>query len=286
MKPEELWTAVDYWNDLQKGDLEVETYICFGDELAEYAAQLEDELSDERYATEQFRRANEGLAASKEKLEVALTLERQRTGRVTSELLKSGDLVEIAGEFVPRSQLEDDVLRNTISLLKNENERLTKYVEYSKDDKECMQNEIDVLKSENEALSELLSPLVDVELDRDTLKSALDVAMSENQRLTKIVEDYEEEIETLKRENEALRAQKSALLGSWKDVLGAIRDVGCRAPGEFLGKAVDYWINLKATVESHGLTGVHEKIALLEAKLAAIECGDCGKTMLECERDE
>ena len=180
---------------------------------------LEAELKEERYATEQFRRANEGLAASKEKLEVALTLERQRTGRVTSELLKSGDLVEIAGEFVPRSQLEDDVLRFTISLLKNENERLTKYVEYSKDDKECMQNEIDVLKSENEALSELLSPLVDVELDRDTLKSALDVAMSENQRLTKHVEDYEEENATLK------------------------------------------------------------------AKLEAIECAGCGKTMLECECD-
>ena len=113
----------------------------------------------------------------------------------------------------------------------------------------------------------------------------LSIAMSENQRLTKYVEDYEEENATLKRENEALRAQKSALLGSWEDVLGAIWDVGCRAPGEFLGKAVDYWINLKATVESHGLTGVHEKIALLEAKLAAIECGDCGKTMLECECD-
>ena len=44
MKPEELWTAVDYWNDLQKGDLEVETYIRVGDELAEYAEQLEAKL--------------------------------------------------------------------------------------------------------------------------------------------------------------------------------------------------------------------------------------------------
>ena len=43
MKPEELWTTVDYWNDLQKGDLEAETYIRVGDELAEYAAQLEEE---------------------------------------------------------------------------------------------------------------------------------------------------------------------------------------------------------------------------------------------------
>ena len=44
MKPEELWTAVDYWNDLQKGDLEVETYIRVGDELADYAEQLEAKL--------------------------------------------------------------------------------------------------------------------------------------------------------------------------------------------------------------------------------------------------
>ena len=44
MKPEEQWTAVDYWNDLQKGDLEVETYIRVGDELAEYAEQLEAKL--------------------------------------------------------------------------------------------------------------------------------------------------------------------------------------------------------------------------------------------------
>ena len=43
MKPEEQWTPTDYWNDLQKGDLEVETYIRVGDELAEYAAQLEEE---------------------------------------------------------------------------------------------------------------------------------------------------------------------------------------------------------------------------------------------------
>ena len=49
---------------------------------------------------------------------------------------------------------------------------------------------LEQLESENEALGELLSPLVDVELERDTFKAALDVAMSENQRLTKIVEDY------------------------------------------------------------------------------------------------
>ena len=45
MKHEELWTAIDYWNDLQKGDLEVETYIRVGDELAEYAALLEAKLT-------------------------------------------------------------------------------------------------------------------------------------------------------------------------------------------------------------------------------------------------
>ena len=48
------------------------------------------------------------------------------------------------------SRLSDDekrVFTDQISLLKNENERLTKYVEYSKGDKECMQNEIDVLQS-------------------------------------------------------------------------------------------------------------------------------------------
>jgi len=48
------------------------------------------------------------------------------------------------------------------------------------------------LRRENAALSELLSPLVDVELERD-------IAMSENQRLTKHVEDYEEENAALRR---------------------------------------------------------------------------------------
>lgn len=47
------------------------------------------------------------------------------------------------------SRLSDDekrYLTDQITMLKNENERLTKYVEYSKGDKECMQNEIDVLR--------------------------------------------------------------------------------------------------------------------------------------------
>jgi len=54
-----------------------------------------------------------------------------------------------------------------------------------------LEGRVALLEAENEALSELLSPLVDVELERD-------VAMSENQRLTKHVEDYEEENATLK----------------------------------------------------------------------------------------
>ena len=45
MKPEEQWTPTDYWNDLQKGDLEVETYVRVGNELAEYAALLEAKLA-------------------------------------------------------------------------------------------------------------------------------------------------------------------------------------------------------------------------------------------------
>ena len=33
-------------------------------------------------------------------------------------------------------------------------------------------------------------------------------------------------------------------------------------------------------------TWLEKQFALLEAKLTAIECGDCGKTMLECECDD
>ena len=51
--------------------------------------------------------------------------------------------------------------------------------------------------------------LLEVDLAKTTraMQAAIDaggMAMSENQRLTKIVEDYEEEIETLKREKEEL----------------------------------------------------------------------------------
>jgi len=85
-----------------------------------------------------------------EELEAAVALAKQRTGRFTSDLLKSGDLVEIAGEFVPRSQLEDDVLRNTISLLKNENERLTKHVEDYKEENAALKGGIEILKGDDD----------------------------------------------------------------------------------------------------------------------------------------
>ena len=62
----------------------------------------------------------------------------------------------------------------------------------------AMQAAIDagvVALAENAALGELLSALVDVEIERDTLKAALDIAMSENQRLTKIIENSESDHE-------------------------------------------------------------------------------------------
>ena len=73
---------------------------------------------------------------------------------------------------------------------------LDKAQEQGEDYETWLEGRVVLLEAENNALSELLSPLVDVELERD-------VAMSENQRLTKIVEDYEEENAALKRENEA-----------------------------------------------------------------------------------
>lgn len=45
MKPEEQWTPVDYWKDLSMCDLEPETYVRVGNELAEYATQLEAQLA-------------------------------------------------------------------------------------------------------------------------------------------------------------------------------------------------------------------------------------------------
>ena len=67
---------------------------------------------------------------------------------------------------------------------------LDKAQEQNMDYETWLEKQLALLEAENAALSELLSPLVDVELERD-------IAMSENQRLTKHVEDYEEEIEEL-----------------------------------------------------------------------------------------
>ena len=134
-------------------------------------ARLEEELKEERYAIEQYRRANEGLAVSKDKLESDLA-EAEYQSVICPECGSCGE-VGCCG----------------IRCL---------YVE-------MQQGDYDDLLKENNALSALLSPLVDIELERDTLKSALDVAMSENQRLTKYVEDYKEENAELKRENDSLK---------------------------------------------------------------------------------
>ena len=68
---------------------------------------------------------------------------------------------------------------------------LDKALEQNMDYETWLEKQLALLEAENAALSELLSPLVDVEMERD-------VAMSENQRLTKHVEDYKEENDTLK----------------------------------------------------------------------------------------
>ena len=104
-----------------------------------------------------------------------------------------------------------------------------------------LEGRVALLEAENAALSELLSPLVDVELERD-------IAMSENQRLTKHVEDYEEEIEEL-------GMQLSLSISMYE---------GDRSPMN------------KLQIEN----------ATLKAKLTAIECARCGKTMMECECDD
>ena len=75
----------------------------------------------------------------------------------------------------------------------------------------------------------------------------LSIAMSENQRLTKHVEDYKEEIEELE-------TQLSLSISMYE---------GDRSPMN----------NLQVENDT------------LKAKLTAIECAGCGKTMLECECD-
>ena len=81
----------------------------------------------------------------------------------------------------------------------------------------------------------------------EKLETALSIAMSENQRLTKYVEDYEEEIEDLE-------TQLSLSISMYE---------GDRSP-------------------MHNLQVENDT---LKAKLLAIECAGCGKTMLECECD-
>ena len=112
------------------------------------------------------------------------------------------------------------------------------------------------LEAENAALSELLSPLVDVELERD-------IAMSENQRLTKYVEDYEEENRQLREMPCSHCLNKIAHLETELDEQNTQRRIWKKA-----------YRNTK------------EENALLEAKLAAIECAGCGKTMLTCACDD
>ena len=80
-----------------------------------------------------------------------------------------------------------------------------------------------------------------------TLQNQLSIAMSENQRLTKHVEDYKEEIEELE-------TQLSLSISMYE---------GDRSP----------------------MNNLQVENATLKAKLAAIECAGCGKTMLECECD-
>ena len=156
------------------------------------------------------------------------------------------------------------------------------------------------LEEENAALSELLSPLVDVELERD-------IAMSENQRLTKHVEDYEEEVfyedkegrgvrykdwcQQLQNDNALLEAELAKYKGEWEKEeyrcpqcgLGNPRVAQLKAKIALLSK------NYSALCTKCGYmrpaTEIEKENAILEAKLTAIECGDCELTMLECACD-
>jgi len=139
-------------------------------------------------------------------------------------------------------------LRNTISMLKNENERLTKHVED--------------YKEENAALSELLSHLVDVELERDKLEATIDALIAVYDLTQRDVENA---------------------LKKWAEEP--------EMKPEELWTAVDYWNDLqKGDLEAETYIRVGDELAEyaahLEAKLEAIECAECGLTMLECKCDE
>ena len=51
-------------------------------------------------------------------------------------------------------------------------------------------------------------------------------------------------------------------------------------------KADNAALQLDRNLYDKGWDAALERIALLEAKLTAIECGDCHKTMLECKCDD
>lgn len=92
--------------------------------------------------------------------------------------------IKIAGG---RSLIKNN-LKPEVAQLEAENERLTKYVEYSKGDKECMQNEIDVLKEKNEALKMAANSLLGL-IDCLGGRMSLDDAGSDRKNLAELV-DY------------------------------------------------------------------------------------------------
>ena len=136
----------------------------------------------------------------------------------------------------------------------------------------------------------------------------LSIAMSENQRLTKIVEDYEEEVfyedkegrgvrykdwcQQLQNDNALLEAELAKYKGEWEKEeyrcpqcgLGNPRVAQLKAKIALLSK------NYSALCTKCGYmrpaTEIEKENAILEAKLTAIECAGCGKTMLECACDE
>ena len=107
-----------------------------------------------------------------------------------------------------------------------------------------------------------------------TLQNQLGVAMSENQRLTKIVEDYKEEVFYEDKEGRGVR---------YKDWCQQLQNDNALLEAE-LAKYKGEWEKEEYRCPQCGLG--NPRVALLEAKLAAIECAGCGKTMLECACDD
>ena len=141
-----------------------------------------------------------------------------------------------------------------------------------------------------------------------TLKLERDIAMSENQRLTKIVEDYEEENAALKAEMATLKGDDDGTeqcmnCGSmveqtwhvsdelWNNLSGYPQGNGVLCPRCFDRKALKrgvylYWACQPDSYPRTEYLITEQENATLKAKLAAIECAGCGKTMLECACDE